>query len=226
MPGRPPSPRDAHVVTPTRLTRTGRPPLSTGGRVARVVLALSALAFVAWLVSLAAGVHRARTDQARPADAIVVLGAAQYAGRPSPVLRARLDKGIALYRRGLAPYLVVTGGMGLGDTTTEAAVGRRYAMKRGVPASAILLESVGRTTSESMVGVARVMRERELTRAILVSDGFHLLRLDIIARRHGLTAYTSPARTSPIAQNPSESWSYVLLESIKVPIALVQNEIR
>ena len=216
MPARSPSPRVA---------RAARPPLSVGGRIARLVLALVGICFVAWLASIAAVVRRARTDQARPADAIVVLGAAQYAGRPSPVLRARLDKGIALYRRGLAPYLIVTGGMGLGDTTTEAAVGRRYAMKRGVPSNAILLESVGRTTSESMVGVARVMRERELSRAILVSDGFHLLRLDIIARRHGLVAYTSPARTSPIAQNPSESWSYVLLESFKVPIALIQNEI-
>ena len=202
-----------------------RLPLSRGGRIARVVLGLVALCFVGWLVSFVSVWRRARTDQARPADAIVVLGAAQYAGRPSPVLRARLDKGIALYRRGLAPYLIVTGGMGLGDTTTEAAVGRRYALKQGVPSSAILLESVGRTTSESMVGVARVMKERELHRAILVSDGFHLLRLDIIARRHGLTAYTSPARTSPIAQNPAETWSYVLLESVKVPVALIQNEI-
>ena len=165
-------------------------------------------------------------DDRRAADAIVVLGAAQYDGRPSPVLRARLDHGISLYKRGLAPRFIVTGGRGTGDTTTEAAVGRRYAMKRGVPASAILVEDVGRTTDESLHGVAALMREAGVRRALLVSDPFHMLRLDILARRHGITAWTSPTRTSPIEANTMETWQYVLAESMKVPAALVMTEMR
>jgi uncharacterized SAM-binding protein YcdF (DUF218 family) len=178
-----------------------------------------------WLVALGAVLVRGRIDQARPADAIVVLGAAQYDGRPSPVLRARLDHGIALFKRGLAPRLILTGGRGIGDTTTEAAVGRRYAIKRGVPSSAILLEAAGRTTDESMDGVAAIMHEAGVRRAVLVSDPFHMLRLDILARRHGITAWTSPTRTSPIEANTVETWQYVLAESMKVPAALMLTEL-
>ena len=91
--------------------------------VSRILRALLAVVVLAWLACLAAVVIRARRDQARAADAIVVLGAAQYVGRPSPVLRARLDHALALWRRGLAPRLILTGGTGVGDTTSEAAVG-------------------------------------------------------------------------------------------------------
>ena len=185
-----------------------------------VVFAL-ALIVAGWLASMAAVVSRSREDQARAADAIVVLGAAQYVGRPSPVLKARLDHGIDLYKRGLAPRLIVTGGRGTGDTTSEAAVSRRYAIKQGVPADSILAESEGRTTSESMRAVASMMEARGMKRAILVSDPFHMLRLDLIARRLGFTAYTSPTRTSPISANRAQSWSYMLAESLKVPVALV-----
>ena len=179
------------------------------------------LVFTAWLAVVAAVVTRGKEDQARQADAIVVLGAAQYVGRPSPVLRARLDHGIDLWKRGLAARLIVTGGTGPGDTTSEAAVGRRYAIKQGVPASAILLESKGRTTSESMRGVAALMREHKQRRVILVSDPFHMLRLDLVARRVGLTGYTSPTRTSPISANRARTWSYVLAESVKVPVTIL-----
>ena len=177
------------------------------------------------MIGLGAVLVRGRMDQARPADAIVVLGAAQYAGRPSPVLKARLDHGIALFKKGMAPRLILTGGRGEGDTTTEAAVGRRYAMRHGVPASAILLEDVGRTTDESMHGVASIMHDAGVKRALLVSDRFHMLRLDILARRHGITAWTSPTRTSPIERNTMETWEYVIAESMKVPAALVMTEI-
>jgi|SRR5690349_18447189 len=200
------------------------PPLRR--RLGRALVAIACILVGSWLVGLGAVVVRGRMDQARPADAIVVLGAAQYDGRPSPVLRARLDHGISLYKRGLAPRFIVTGGRGTGDTTTEAAVGRRYAMKRGVPASAILVEDVGRTTDESLHGVAALMREAGVRRALLVSDPFHMLRLDILARRHGITAWTSPTRTSPIEANTMETWQYVLAESMKVPAALVMTEMR
>ena len=206
----------------TTAARPVRPPLRR--RLARAALAVACILLGCWLVGLGAVLVRGRIDQARPADAIVVLGAAQYDGRPSPVLKARLDHGIGLFKRGLAPRFIVTGGRGIGDTTTEAAVGRRYAIKHGVPATAILVEDVGRTTDESMDGVAALMREAGVHRAVLVSDGFHMLRLDILARRHGITAWTSPTRTSPIEANTAETWQYVLAESMKVPAALLMTE--
>src|ERR687896_586422 len=160
--------------------------------VRRVGTMVSALVLVGWVLIAACVVIWGRRDQARPASAIVVLGAAQYAGRPSPVFKARLDHGISLWKRGLAPYLVLTGGTGVGDTTSEAAVARKYAMSRGIPDRAIVLEINGRTTSESMQAVARIMEDREQQSVILVSDPFHMLRLSILARRHGLEPYTSP----------------------------------
>ena len=152
----------------------------------RLVLSALVIAAAVWVWSVVAVYAASRRDEARPAEAIVVLGAAQYVGRPSPVLKARLDHALALWRRQLAPRIVFTGGTGDGDTTSEAAVGRNYALRHGVPDSAILLESHGRTTSESMQAVASLLHDRGLARVILVSDGFHMRRLAIIARRTGL----------------------------------------
>ena len=178
-------------------------------------------ALLAWLGSATAVVVSGARDGAGPADAIVVLGAAQYAGRPSPVLKARLDHAMLLWKRGLASWLIVTGGMGSGDTTSEAAVGRRYALRQGVPDSAILLEDHGRTTIASLAGVSEIMSRRHLRRAILVSDPFHTLRLRILARQYGLDCVTSPTRTSPISASRTEALGYVMSESVKVPITLI-----
>jgi uncharacterized SAM-binding protein YcdF (DUF218 family) len=187
----------------------------------RIVLAGIGLVLLVWIASLAAVLIWEQNDQARPASAIVVLGAAQYVGRPSPVLRARLDHAIDLWRRKLAPVIIVTGGTGRGDTTSEAAVSRRYAIRQGVPASAILMETNGRTTSQSMDAVEALMAQRHRRDVLLVSDPFHMLRLTILARRHGLIPYASPTPTSPIAANPSERWKYALSESIKAPLAFI-----
>lgn len=182
---------------------------------------LSAAAIGAWVASVGGVVLWGARDAASPSDAIVVLGAAQYAGRPSPVLKARLDHAAALWKRGLAPWMVVTGGKGVGDTTSEAAVGRRYLIRQGVPDSAILLENQGRTTTASLQAVADIMHRRELKRAILVSDPFHMLRLQILARRLDVQSVTSPTRTSPISASRTESIGYVLSESIKVPVTVI-----
>jgi uncharacterized SAM-binding protein YcdF (DUF218 family) len=187
----------------------------------RIVLAGIGLVLLVWIASFAAVLIWEQNDQARPASAIVVLGAAQYVGRPSPVLRARLDPAIDLWRRKLAPVIIVTGGTGRGDTTSEAAVSRRYAIRQGVPASAILMETNGRTTSQSMDAVEALMAQRHRRDVLLVSDPFHMLRLTILARRHGLIPYASPTPTSPIAANPSERWKYALSESIKAPLAFI-----
>ena len=175
--------------------------------------------FALWLISAAAVMLWSNRDEARPANAIVVLGAAQYAGRPSPVLKARLDHALDLWQRRLGQLLIVTGGTGAGDTTSEAAVGRTYAIKHGVPDTVILMETEGRTTSESMRAVAAMLEARGLQTALLVSDPFHMLRLRILARRFGFTPYTSPTRTSPISPNREQRWKYIFSESIKAPLA-------
>jgi uncharacterized SAM-binding protein YcdF (DUF218 family) len=136
-------------------------------------------------------------DDRQKADAIVVLGAAQYNGRPSPVFRARLDHAVDLYDAGVGRYLVVTGGKAVGDRTTEAAAAREFAIARGVPASAILVEDRGRTTLESLNAVATILREHQLGSAVFVSDRTHMLRVLRIARDQGIASYGSPTATSP-----------------------------
>ena len=136
-------------------------------------------------------------DDHRAADAIVVLGAAQYDGRPSAILKARLDHAIELFGQGAAPWFVVTGGKAEGDRTTEAATARAYAITRGVPADAILYEDRGRTTRESLQGVAAVLRERDLADAIFVSDRTHMLRVLRIATDLGIVGRGSPTPSSP-----------------------------
>lgn len=187
----------------------------------RIAIALLFTVLGIWILSAIAVLVWSGRDEARPAGAIVVLGAAQYAGRPSPVLKARLDHGLDLWRKNPTGLLILTGGTGSGDTTSEAEVGRAYARKQGVPDSAIVVENAGRTTSESMRAVAEILRERGASTAILVSDPFHMLRLSLIAERLGLTAYTSPTQTSPISPNSEERWKYIISESIKAPAAFL-----
>ncbi|HEY7895402.1 MAG TPA: YdcF family protein [Gemmatimonadaceae bacterium] len=188
---------------------------------ARVIGALVVLATGGWLAMVVAVVVVGARDEAAPATAIVVLGAAQYEGHPSPVLRARLDHGLELYQRSLAPVIIVTGGMGAGDTTSEAQVSRRYLLEHGVPDSGVVMETHGLTTSQSIHAVAAIVAALPGRRVILVSDPFHMLRLSILARALGLTPLTSPTRTSPISNRASARWKYVFTESLKAPAAYV-----
>ena len=192
----------------------------------RVIWYATVALVAAWLIALGAVIALGSPDRARPSDAIVVLGAAQYWGRPSPVLKARLDHAVGLWRRRMAPRVVLTGGVGVGDTTSEAAVSRKYVIRQGIPDSAILLETTGRTTQESLRSVAAMLRSRNQDRVILVSDPFHMLRLDILARRFGLVPYTSPTRTSPISANTGEVWRYYINESFKIPFVLIMERQR
>lgn len=151
-------------------------------------------------------------DEARRAGAIVVLGAAQYDGRPSQVFAARLAHATALYREGLAPYLVVTGGKRPGDRTTEAAVARAYALANDVPANRILVEDQGRTTLESIRAVAAILRSRGIADAVFVSDPTHMLRVLRMAGDQGIQAYGSPTRTSPVETDSGSRWRATIHE--------------
>lgn len=183
------------------------------------------VAGIVYTVALAGVLVTSQHDQRRPVDAIIVLGAAQYNGRPSPVLRARLDHAIGLYREGYAPLIVVTGGVGRGDTLSEAVVGRRYLVAREVPDESVIARPVGRNTRASMTAVGEWLHGRGLRRVLLVSDPFHMFRLRLEARRTALEAYTSPTESSPISDNPVLELRYLLAEGLKVPVAWVRSVI-
>ena len=190
-------------------------------RAFRILASLFLLVVCLWACALVAVVVYGRRDQARAADAIVVLGAAQYDGRPSPVLKARLDHAIDLYRADYAPYLILTGGVGVGDTVSEAEVGKRYAMHAGVPSQRILIEPSGVSSDQSMRTVRRLMDGKQLHTALLVSDPFHMLRLHVLASQLDIRSYSSPTRTSPIRFDSSEEWRHVIRESLILPFALL-----
>ncbi len=139
-----------------------------------------------------------RSDHASPVDAIVVMGAAQYDGRPSPQLQARLDHVVELWNEGLAPLVIVTGGNRPGDRFTEAESSRRYLVDAGVPDGAIVGEDEGTSSWESLQNVAARADEWGVRSVVLVSDPFHSLRICLMAKELGLTAYTSATDTSPV----------------------------
>jgi uncharacterized SAM-binding protein YcdF (DUF218 family) len=172
------------------------------------ILLLALLALCLWIA------WQGRQEEIAPADAIVVLGAAQWNGRPSPVLQARLDRAIALYLDGWAPLLVLTGGSSPADAPSEAAVGREYALAQGIPPAAILLEDQSHTTVENLRGTWEMLAPLGSTEILLVSDPFHMARARCIARNLGFTAHPVPTRTSPISERPLEEAWYVLREAL------------
>lgn len=183
------------------------------------------LAAFAWCLALLSVFLFGYRDEARDADAIVVLGAAQYDGRPSPVLKARLDHAISLYEQGLAERMIMTGGVGVGDTVSEAEVSRRYAVRHGIAAEAILIERSGLSTEASMRAVVSLMEENRLGRAILVSDPFHMLRLRLLASQLGIRAFSSPTRSSPINPESTEGWRHVFRETFILPTLLLGDRV-
>jgi vancomycin permeability regulator SanA len=166
-------------------------------RLIRAVALLVVAAFL-WLVVCFVQVGRAaQRDGVRPVDAIVVMGAAQYDGTPSPQLQGRLDHAVELYIAGTATFVVVTGGRQPGDRFTEAEASRDYLIAEGVFAGAILLENAGSTTHESLEGAAKIFEAEGLTTALIVTDPYHALRAQSTAQSVGLDATVSPVPDGP-----------------------------
>lgn len=188
----------------------------------RVLVALLLVLLTLYAGSFLAVYIASRMDQHQPVDAIVVLGAAQYNGKPSPVLRARLDHASDLYREGLAPTVVVTGGIGPGDRVSEATVGRQYLVAHGVPENAVVVRPEGRSTQASMQSVAQWAQSHEIKRVLLVSDPFHMLRLRLEAGRTSLIAFTSPTSSSPISADWRTELYFFAAEAWKVPVVLLR----
>ena len=156
------------------------------------------IAAVYFVVSLLQVWNTGRSADRQPVGAIVVLGAAQYDGRPSPQLQARLDHALELWNLNLASYIVVTGGKQEGDRFTEAAASRKFLESSGVASDLIFEENSGTTTYASLFAVSQVVRDLEIDRVLIVSDPFHLLRAKLIANEVGLDASSSSTRTSVI----------------------------
>jgi uncharacterized SAM-binding protein YcdF (DUF218 family) len=159
-------------------------------------------------------------DERPRAAAIVVLGAAQYDGRPSAIYVARLEHAVDLYRAGVAPLLVVTGGKEPGDRYTEGGTGARWAVAHGVPAAHVLAEEQSRTTYQNLAGARRVLLRQPgvgaRPRVVVVSDPFHMFRAVAQAERLGLRAYPSPTRTSPLSASKVRLTVSVLREDLAI----------
>ena len=158
-----------------------------------LLIMVLAMFVVGYLSALSIRIQREATlDDARPADVIIVMGAAEYRGRPSPVLKLRLDHAVQLYQRHLAPYVMTTGGSGGDASFTEGGVGRSYLVDQGVPAEAVIVENSGDSTVYSLAAASEILKRMGLRTCIVVSDGYHMFRVKRILAREGFTAWGSP----------------------------------
>jgi uncharacterized SAM-binding protein YcdF (DUF218 family) len=172
-----------------------------------VILIAALLVYVAYL---SVRIEQQSTrDEAQPADIILVLGAAEYRGRPSQVLRARLDHALSLYNRKLAPRIMTTGGAGGDPVFTEGGVGRSYLISRGVPSEAIVVESEAASTVESTSMAAEIMHRMNLRSVIVVSDGYHIYRVNKMLQFRGFNVYGSPRKEQKSPGAIQERWNYV-----------------
>lgn len=180
---------------------------------ARVVVA-AVLAFVLLVGSTALAIWWTARQDARPvADAIVVLGSAQYNGRPSSIFEARLEHALALYEDGVAPVIVTVGGKADGDQFTEAEAGRDYLGKAGVPAASLLAVPEGADTLQSIRAAASAFDERGWSSAVLVTDPWHAMRAERMADDAGIDADSSPTRQGPAVQTRATQFRYILRET-------------
>lgn len=138
----------------------------------------------------------AKTDETQKADAAIILGAAVEDGAPTPVFRERINHGISLYQNGYVEYLIFTGGIGDGDSISEAQAGKNYAISMGIPESAILIEEESHITEENLENAKALMEQYDLQTALIVSDPLHMKRAMLMAKDYGITAYASPTKTT------------------------------
>jgi uncharacterized SAM-binding protein YcdF (DUF218 family) len=173
------------------------------GRWVRYVLALIFAAALTHFLSVCAGiVHASTAEQIHSADAIVVFGAAEYSGRPSPVYRARLDHAFDLFRRGVAPVVITTGGAAADPSFSEGGVGHDYLMGRGIPDASLIAETQGTDTAQSAERVAVIMRVNHMRSCVAVSDAYHVFRIRKLLQHQNLQVYIAPRPDS----RPHSAW--------------------
>ena len=189
-------------------------------RTIRIFLYTGLLLFLLWSFLVASIYIDSVTQQKERADAVVVMGASQWNGRPSPALRDRLDHAYDIYRDGLVKYIVLTGGIARGDSTSESAVGKKYLVSKGVPGSIIFIEEKGHTTLESMKEVKKILSNRNIHSVIFVSHGYHLHRVRKMAEDMGIRN----VRISAVSiKNDSKKIKLVLRESLVYVVYLMRT---
>lgn len=157
-----------------------------------------ALAVIAFFILMGLIYKQARIDEVKSADAIVVMGASQWNGEPSPVFAARLDHAYDLYRAGYAAKIILTGGVGDGEKFSESSAGKKHLLGKGVAVDALFLEEEGRTSWQNLKNIVNIIKAQNISSIILVSDGFHMFRLKKMSHDLGIVSYASPAKKSPI----------------------------
>jgi uncharacterized SAM-binding protein YcdF (DUF218 family) len=180
------------AVNPSAASAPQRSARKTSAIVRRLAAWCVAIALTAFAVAAFFIVRQGNRDEARRADAIVVFGAAEYAGRPSPVYRARLDHAYELFQRGLAPMVITTGGAGADPKFNEGGVGRDYLSRRGIPDRCLIAETQSEDTAESAERVSAILRANGMHNVVAVSDAYHIFRIKRLMRRWGIVAYGSP----------------------------------
>ncbi|GBL20883.1 hypothetical protein EMGBS4_09430 [Acidimicrobiaceae bacterium] len=191
-------------------------------KIRRVVQSLGAVVAIFslyFLISLYQVWNTGRSADKQPVDAIVVLGAAQYDGRPSPQLQARLDHALELWNLDLSSYIVVTGGKQIGDRFTEAAASRKFFESKGVSSEIIFEENSGKTTYASLLGVKQIASQKDISRVLIVSDPFHQLRAKLIAQEVGLEASSSSTRSSVV--RGADAFWHNLREAVGVAVGRI-----
>lgn len=191
--------------------------MSFWNKIKIILITLIVIVIVGWVILIFNIYRQSIIDEAGPADAIVVLGAAQWDGEPSPIFKTRLNSAFDLYKIQYAPYIILTGGIGKGENISEALVGKQYLIEKGMTKDAIFIEEISHTTWQSLNQIKQLVEEQKIRTIILVSDGFHMFRLKKMADDLGINALASPVKSSPIKNQITkfkyiirESWCYVL----------------
>jgi uncharacterized SAM-binding protein YcdF (DUF218 family) len=192
---------------------TAHPPASRRSWLKWIVVAIVVGLLLFYLLTCLRIVRQSALDEARSADAIVVFGAAEYYGKPSPVFRARLDHAFDLFQQNLAPMVITTGGSGKEVRFSEGGVGRDYLASKGIGDRHLIAETQGDNSAESAERVAHIMRTNGMTSCIAVSDSYHLFRIKRLLQSYGLTVYTSP-RPEFAPKSRWQRWQSVLREAL------------
>jgi len=191
---------------------------------------LRALLWVAMVVTIYIGIvayfviRQSQDDHTQTADAAIVLGAAVWVGNPSPVLKARLDRALTLYQQKIVATIIVTGGIGTGDNMSEADAGAQYLEAHGVPVTAILKETNGRSTYQSLKAAAAIAQTNNIHSVLIVSDAFHMLRSLKMAGDLGFTAYAAPITPATGVTAVIHTWQYILREAVAYTAYLFTNQ--
>lgn len=189
-------------------------------RIVRSLLFIFVASFLLWSILVFSIYRDSVTEQREKADALVVMGASQWNGRPSPALRDRLDHAHTIFKDGYVKYIILTGGIAEGDTQSESSVGKKYLVNAGVPESVILIEEKGHTTLESLKEVSRITKEKDLDRILFVSHGYHLYRVRKMAEDLDIR---EPMISAVPIKNDKKKVKLILRESIVYLVYLLRS---